>query len=84
MAEAPDKLEQWLTDIRSHGIPEMIRSDDASELKGGKVNEICRKHCIKKKITSVDRPQLNGVTERGLTLIDELANACAFQARVSF
>ncbi|CAN0536036.1 unnamed protein product [Laminaria digitata] len=32
-AEAPDMLEQWLTDIRLHGIPGIIRSDDASELK---------------------------------------------------
>ena len=33
---------------------------------------------------SADRPQLNGVAERGRTLIDRLAKACAFQARVSF
>ncbi|CAN0535565.1 unnamed protein product, partial [Laminaria digitata] len=63
-AEAPDMLEQWLTDIRLHGIPEIIRSDDASELKGGKFNEICRKHRIKQEFTSADRPQLNGVAER--------------------
>lgn len=46
-AEAPDKPEQWLSDIRLHGIPEITRSDDASELKGGKSNAICRKHRIK-------------------------------------
>ena len=57
-AEAPDKLEQWLTDIRVHGIPETIRSDDASELKGGKFCEICRQHRIKQELTSPDRPQL--------------------------
>ena len=67
-----------------HGIPEIIRSNDGSELKEEKFNEISKKRCIKQELTSVDRPQLNGVTERGLTLIDELANACAFQARVSF
>ncbi|CAN0522408.1 unnamed protein product, partial [Laminaria digitata] len=83
-AEAPDMLEQWLTDIRLHGIPEIIRSDDASELKGGKFNEICRKHRIKQEFTSADRPQLNGVAERGLTLTDKLAKACAFQAKISF
>lgn len=36
-AAAPDVHEQWLTDIRLHGIPETDRSDDASELKRGKV-----------------------------------------------
>ena len=36
IAETSDKLEQWLTDIRLYGISDIIRSDDASELKGGK------------------------------------------------
>lgn len=77
-------LEQWLTGIRLHGILEIIRSDDASELKEGKFNDICRKHRNEQELTSADRPHLNGVAERDLTLIDELSNACAFQARVSF
>ena len=67
-----------------HGIPEIIRSDDASELKGGNFNEICRKHRIKQGFKSADRPQLNGVAERGLTLLVKLEKACAFQARLSF
>ena len=67
-----------------HGIPEIIRSDDAGELKGGKFNEVCRKHRIKQDVTSADRPKLNGAVERGLILIDKLAKACAFQPRVSF
>ena len=36
-AEAPDVHEIWLPGIRLHGIPEIIRPDDASELKRGKV-----------------------------------------------
>ena len=47
-------------------------------------DRICRKHRIKREFTSADRPQLNGVAERGLTLIEKLAKAAAFQARVSF
>ena len=82
--EPPDMLEQWLTGIRLHGIPEIIRSHDASELNGGKFNEICRKQRIKQEFTLADKPQLNGVADRGLTLIDKLTKACAFQARVSF
>ena len=82
--EPPDMLEQWLTGIRLHGIPEIIRSHDASELNGGKFNEICRKQRIKQEFTSADRPQLNSVAERGLTPVDERAKAFDFQARVSF
>ena len=70
--------------MRVHGIPDIIRSDDASELKGGKFNENCRNHGTKQEFTPANRPQPNGVTERALTLIDKLAKACAFQARVSF
>ena len=77
-------LEQWLADIREDGTPKIIRSDDASELKDGKFADICMKHRIKREFTSADRPQLNGVAERGLTLIEKLAKAAAFQARVSF
>ncbi|CAN0246884.1 unnamed protein product, partial [Scytosiphon promiscuus] len=67
--EAPIALEEWLTDVRSVGVPKIIRSDDASELRGGRFSEICRTHRIKREFTSADRPQLNGVAERGLTLI---------------
>ena len=87
IAEASDKLEQWLTDIRFirlHGIPEIIRCEDTSELKERKFNEICSKHRIKQEFTSADRPQLNSVAERGLTPVDERAKAFDFQARVSF
>ena len=40
----------------------------------GKVNEICRKHRIKQGITLADWPQLNGVAERSLTLIDSYSS----------
>ena len=36
---APDVLEQWLADVREDGIPKIIRSDDASELRGGRFSE---------------------------------------------
>ena len=81
---APDALEQWLADVREDGIPKIIRSDYASELRGGRFSEICGKHRIKREFTSADRPQLNSIAERGLTLIEKLAKASAFQARVLF
>ena len=39
---------------------------------------------IKREFTSASTPQLNGVAERGLTLIEKLAKASVFQANVSF
>ena len=81
--EAPIGLEKWLAEIRDVGVPKIIRSDDASELRGGRFGEICRVLRIKREFTSADRPQLNGVAERGLTLIAKLAKASAIQAKVS-
>ena len=50
-SEAPEGLEQFLADVREVGIPEISRSDDASELKGGAFSDICRKHRIKREFT---------------------------------
>ena len=83
-SEAPQGLEQFLADVRKVGIPKIIRSDDASELKGGAFSDICRKHRIKREFTSADMPQYNGVAERGLTLIEKLAKTSTIQAQVSF
>ena len=77
-------MEQWLADNSAHGPPGIIRSDDASELRGGRFAEICRKHTIKREFTSADRPQLNGVAERGLTLIEKLAKAATIQSFKDF
>ena len=73
-----------MADTRDIGPPEIIRSDDAPELKGGRFAKICRKHHIKREFTSASTPQLNGVAERGLTPIEKVAKASAFQAKVSF
>ena len=81
--ESPDALDQFLADTREYGPPKIIRTDDAPQLKAGKFDEICRKLHIKRKITSANTPQLNGVAERGLTLIEKVAKASAYQAKVS-
>ena len=83
-SESPDALDQFLADIREYGPPKIIRTDDAPQLKAGKFDEICRKLHIKREFTSANTPQLNGVAERGLTLIEKVAKVSAYQAKVSF
>ena len=73
-----------MADTREYGPPKIIRTDDAPQLKAGKFDEICRKLHIKREFTSANTPQLNGVAERGLTLIEKVAKASAYQAKVSF
>ena len=82
--ESPDALDQCLADTREYGPPKIIRTDDVPQLKADKSDEICRKLHIKREFTSANTPQLNGVAERGLTLIEKVAKASAYQAKVSF
>ena len=42
------------------------------------------KHHIKQEFTSASTSQLNDVAKRGLTPIETIAKASAFQAKVSF
>ena len=77
-SDAPEALDQYLADTRDIGPPEIIRSDEAPELKGARFAEICRKHHIKREFTSASIRQLNGVAERGLTLIEKVAKANCF------
>ena len=83
-SESQDALDQFLADTRECGPPKIIRTVDAPQLKAGKFNEICRKLHIKREFTSANTPHLNGVAERGLTLIEKVAKASAYQAKVSF
>ena len=83
-SDAPDAREQYMADTNAAGPPKIIRSDDAPELMGGRFAEICRKHNIKREFTSANTPQLNGVAERGLALIEKVAKASMYQAKVSF
>ena len=73
-----------MADTNAAGPPKIIRSDDAPELMGGRFAEICRKHNIKREFTSANTPQLNAVAERGLALIEKVAKASMYQAKVSF
>ena len=83
-SESPDALDQFFADTREYGPPKIIRTDDAPQLKAGKFDEIRRKLHIKREFTSANTPQLNRVAERGLTLTEKVAEASAYQAKVSF
>ena len=83
-SESPDALDQFLADTREYGPPKIIRTHDAPQLKADTFDEICRKLHIKREFTSANTPQLKGVAERGLTLIEKVAKASAYQAKVSF
>ena len=83
-SESPDALEQFLADTREYGPPKIIRTDDPPQFKAGKFDEICRKLHIKREFTSASTPQLNGVAERGLMLIEKVAKASTNQVNVSF
>ena len=83
-SESPDALDQFLADTREYGPPKITRTDNAPQLKAGKFDEICRKLHIKREFTSANMPQLTGVAERGLTLIEKVAKASAYQVKVSF
>ena len=80
-SDAPKAIDQHLADTRDIGPPEIIRFDDAPELEGGRFAESCRKHHIKREFTSASTPQLNGVAELDLTLIEKVAKASTFQAK---
>ena len=83
-SDAPEALKQYLADTRDVGPPAIIRSDDAPELMYGRFSDICKEIVIKREFNSASTPQLNGVAERGLTLIEKIAKASVFQAKVSF
>ena len=83
-SNAPKALDQYLVDTRDIGRPEIIRSDDAPELKGGRFAETCTKYHINREFNAARTPQLDGVAGRGPTLIEEVAKASAFQAKVSY
>ena len=83
-SDSPTAVRKFLVDVLDVGLPELIRSDDASELRGGEFADICREDRIKQEFTSPSTPQLNVVAKRGLALVDKLAKAVMIQAQESF
>ena len=62
----------------------MVRSDGGGEFRGGNFGDLCRSRSIKQGFTMADSPQLNGVAERALGLIETVAMVGRIQARELF
>ena len=78
---------QYLAEYRFTGVPspvEVVRTDDAAEFKGGAFADLCRERRIRQEFTTADSPQLNGVAERGIALIESAGKAAAIQAGIMF
>ncbi|CAN0503690.1 unnamed protein product, partial [Discosporangium mesarthrocarpum] len=60
------------------------RSDDGGEFLGGSFGALCRDFRVHQEHTCADTPQLNGVAERGLGLIDSAQLAGRLQASELF
>ncbi|CAN0511440.1 unnamed protein product, partial [Discosporangium mesarthrocarpum] len=61
-----------------------VRSDDGGEFLGGSFGALCRDFRVRQEHTCVDTPQLNGVAERGLGLIDSAQLSGRLQASELF
>ena len=86
-SDAAEMFEQFVADTRADGVPSkvvIVRSDGAGELRGGKFGSLCRSRGIKQEFTTADSPQLNGVAERALALIETAAMAGRIQTRELF
>ena len=86
-SDAAKMFVQFLADARADGVPStvvIVRSDGGDELRGGKFGDLCRSRGIKREFTTADSPQINGVTEDVLGLIETAAMAGRIQARELF
>ena len=86
-SDAAKMFVQFLADARADGVPStvvIVRSDGGGELRGGKFGDLCRSRGIKREFTTADSPQINGVTEDVLGLIETAAMAGRIQARELF
>ena len=76
-------LRKLLASLRVEGTPSeivIVRSDDEGEFMEGKIRKLCRERKIKQEFTTADSPEYNGVTERGLAMIESAALATRIQA----
>ena len=62
----------------------IVRSDNGGEFFGGNLGDVCRQYCIKLEFTNAKSPELNGVAERALGIIQFAALAARVQAPILF
>ena len=82
-SDVANAFKQFLVDVRADGIPSVVQyvqSDDGGEFRGGEFKQVCLDYGIKQEFTTARTPQLNGVAERGLHLIQEAAMAATIEA----
>ena len=80
-SDAAETFKQFLSDTRADGVPSQVVTvrSDGGEFCGGKFGDLYRSRCIKQEFTTADSPQLNGVAERALGLIETAAMAGRIQ-----
>ena len=74
-------FELFLADSRADDVPShvVIARSGGGEFRGGKFGDLCRSRGIKQELTTVDRPQFNGVAEGALGLNETAAMAGRIQ-----
>ena len=85
--DAASAFEKFLVDLRVEGTPSkvvIVRSDDGGEFTEGKFGKLYREQKIKQEFTTADRPEYNGVAERGSAMIESAARAARIQASELF
>lgn len=70
--DAFKKFEQFLADVRDHGEVEAVRSDNGGKFIGEHFAEICNLHRIRREYTTPSTPELNGIAERGLDMVQKV------------
>ena len=66
--------------MRDHGEVEAVRSDNGGEFTGDDFVQMCNRHRIRRECTAPHSPEFNGVGERGLDMIQEVASSARAQA----
>ena len=86
-SDAADAFRKFLADVRGDALSseiERARSDNEGEFFGGEFGDVCRQYCVKQEFTNAKSPELNGVAERALGIIQNAALAARIQAPILF
>ena len=82
-SDAGAAFKGFLTDVRNSTKPsvvECVRSDGGAEFSGGAFRELCEDRGIRPGFTTPDTPQLTGVVERGVAIVEDAAQAACLEA----
>ena len=71
----------WI--YRGHGVPKGVLSDQAHNIDGGEVREMCRKFGIEKRHTSPYHPQADGLAERSIGIVKQVARCLTLDRNLS-